>query len=122
MARRVSNRRSNKRSEMVRALQFVLAVSVFVFGLGFVSVDEPALFDIKHAAADPSGCGQGNDLTALCEYLHALGHVPDPVIPDPVIPDPVIPDPVIPDPVIPDPVIPSSRTPSSRTPSSRTRR
>ena len=98
MARRFVNRRSTKRSELVRALQFVLAVSVFVFGLGFVSVDEPALFDIKPAAAQYGGCPPNDpgcnanpppppttapaltpeELAALFAYLESISQPPPP--------------------------------------------
>ena len=52
MTRHSSTRPSTTRSELVRAVRVLLAVTVFVFGMGFVSIDESALFDTERAAAD----------------------------------------------------------------------
>ena len=52
MTRRTLLKRSIKQPKLVRAVRVLLAVSVFVFGFGFVSVQEPDLFDIEPAAAD----------------------------------------------------------------------
>ena len=51
MAARYPSKHSAKRSELVRVVRFLLAVTVFVFGLGFVSVQEADLFDVEPAAA-----------------------------------------------------------------------
>ena len=63
-------RSSTKRSEIVRAVRLVLAVTVFVFGLGFVSIEEPDLF-----GAEPASAGHCvDDGTATYDWC-LVGHL-----------------------------------------------
>ena len=64
---KTSPRPSSKRSEMARALRLILAVTVFVFGLGFVSVENPALFDTEPASAHPTCGGTEGFYHDVCE-------------------------------------------------------